>query len=156
MMLMMRMMMMMLMMRLMLRTMMSMATMTMMMWQVNALDGTVIEGWVKRQGYHPDQGWSPEWWYTPWLDAYYYAITTLTTVGYGDRTAYTDREKVFSIVTELAGGIIFGMLAGTLSSMVTEDNASQVITYSQPASQPASQPVSRPASRPRACGTQPL
>ena len=96
-------------------------------------------------------------WSTRYVDAYYYAITTLTTVGYGDRTPATDGEKVFSIVTELAGrwralcacpsphlacseviytgplnnelrvpesgGMIFGILAGTLSSMLTEANA---------------------------------
>ena len=42
-------------------------------------------------------------WSTRYVDAYYFAITTLTTVGYGDRTPATDGEKVFSIVTELAG-----------------------------------------------------
>lgn len=63
--------------------------------------------------------------WTPYLDAYYYAITTLTTVGYGDRCPHTDLEKVFSIVTEVAGGITFGILAGTLSAMLTESNASE-------------------------------
>ena len=57
-------------------------------------------------------------------DAYYYAITTLTTVGYGDRTPHTDLEKIISIISELAGGITFGILAGTLSAMLTESNAS--------------------------------
>ena len=113
---------------------------------------------------------------TRYLDAYYYAITTLTTVGYGDRVRpaaedyfvssfapslhtpspspglliisqpplsrhsvppaapyasqvpRTDAEKLFAIATELAGGMIFGILAGTLSAMVTEQNAAEVRT----------------------------
>ena len=35
----------------------------------------------------------------------------------------TDTEKLFSIMTELAGGMIFGILAGTLSAMLTEAGA---------------------------------
>lgn len=77
-----------------------------------------VRGWVQAMGWASNIGWS-----TRYVDAYYYAITTLTTVGYGDRTPSTDPEKVFSIVTELAGGMIFGILAGTLSSMLTEANA---------------------------------
>ena len=105
-------------------------------------------GWVHRLGYDPEvdyicsdlpdgmddenchsryatgpNNWPNSAWFSPYLDAYYYAITTLTTVGYGDRTPFTDMEKVFSIISELAGGITFGILAGTLSAMLTESNA---------------------------------
>ena len=43
-----------------------------------------------------------------------YAITTLTTVGYGDRTRNTDGEKMFSILAEIIGRVVFEVLAGTL------------------------------------------
>ena len=36
-------------------------------------------------------------------------------MGYGDRTPNTDSEKTFAILTEMAGGMVFGMLAGTPS-----------------------------------------
>lgn len=85
-----------------------------------------IPGWVEGMGWGASVGWS-----TRYVDAYYYAITTLTTVGYGDRTPNTDGEKVFSIVTELAGGMIFGILAGTLSSMLTEANAAAAAVESE-------------------------
>ena len=52
-----------------------------------------------------------------------YAITTLTTVGYGDRTPATLNEKVFSVFTEVAGGIVFGLLAGTLGGMLAAAGA---------------------------------
>jgi Ca2+-binding EF-hand superfamily protein len=105
------------------------------------VNGVTIHGWVRRLGYdssfdYTDDGtaheaynhisnWPVDDQVTPYLDAYYYAITTLTTVGYGDRCPVTDVEKVFSIVTEVAGGITFGILAGTLSAMVTESNAGE-------------------------------
>ena len=102
-------------------------------------NGGTAYGWVHRLGYasRVDYGdpehaqfatgpnkWPEDAWFSPYLDAYYYAITTLTTVGYGDRTPHTDMEKIFSIISELAGGITFGILAGTLSAMLTESNAS--------------------------------
>ena len=59
-------------------------------------------------------------WHHAYIDAYYYAITTLTTVGYGDRTPNTDLEKVYSILTELAGGIVFGVLTSSLGAMMLE------------------------------------
>ena len=118
-------------------------------------------------------------WEHAYIDAYYYAITTLTTVGYGDRTPNTgaqalvatllaamsllllplrrlrlrlplwlpcillrlqeqrplltqpwvaraDDEKLFSILTELAGGIVFGVLVSALGGMLTSARASQV------------------------------
>eukprot|EP01051_Picozoa_sp_SAG22_P011657 SAG22_NODE_1141_length_5388_cov_2.279259_3_plen_221_part_00 len=58
-------------------------------------------------------------WEHAYIDAYYYAITTLTTVGYGDRTPNTDPEKVYSIMAELAGGIVFGVLASMLGGMLS-------------------------------------
>ena len=44
---------------------------------------------------------------------------------YGDRTPNTDFEKITAILTELAGGIIFGILAGTLSTMLMQRSASE-------------------------------
>jgi Ca2+-binding EF-hand superfamily protein len=115
-------------------------------------NGGKVYGWVHRLGYDPQvdyvddpnhlsrvdgsefdpanaqfatgpDNWPDSAWFSPYLDAYYYAITTLTTVGYGDRTPHTDLEKIISIISELAGGITFGILAGTLSAMLTESNA---------------------------------
>eukprot|EP01043_Picozoa_sp_COSAG02_P050170 COSAG02_NODE_5127_length_4605_cov_2.189177_3_plen_139_part_00 len=49
-------------------------------------------------------------------------------VGYGDKTPFTNAEKVFAILCELAGCIIFGIIAGSLSSVaMTETLAEQKI-----------------------------
>lgn len=103
----------------------------------NGTAGKLLEGWVIRDGLHDwdvqedDTGsyTSPVGWGTRYLDAYYFAITTLTTVGYGDRTPETDSEKLFSVFTELAGGMIFGILAGTLSSMIAEVRSPRAILW---------------------------
>ena len=55
---------------------------------------------------------------TGYVTAFYWAITTLSTVGYGDITPATFGEKVFSILAELFGCVLFAMLIGTLGSMM--------------------------------------
>lgn len=46
-----------------------------------------------------------------WLDAVYFSIITLTSVGYGDISPKTDIGKVFTSVYILVGiGIIFGFI----------------------------------------------
>ena len=58
---------------------------------------------------------------TVYLDSLYYSVTTLTTVGYGDRVPFTDAEKVMSILCELAGSVIFGIIAGSLSAIAMSE-----------------------------------
>lgn len=54
--------------------------------------------------YHLVEGWRL-------LDSFYFAIITLTTVGYGDFSPQTDPGKIFTIFYVLAGiGIIFGFI----------------------------------------------
>jgi hypothetical protein len=49
-------------------------------------------------------------------------LRTLTTVGYGDRSAHTDAEKLWVCCVELSGTLIFGVMAGTLTSIISEAN----------------------------------
>ena len=88
-------------------------------------DGTELLGWVTSDGWNITEISNGVGWSRPYLDCYYYAVTTLTTVGYGDRGPTTDLEKVTAILTELAGGIIFGILAGTLSTMLMQSSAAE-------------------------------
>lgn len=54
--------------------------------------------------YHTTEGWRI-------LDALYFSVTTLTTVGYGDLSPQTDMGKIFTILYLFAGiGIIFGFV----------------------------------------------
>jgi voltage-gated potassium channel Kch len=46
-----------------------------------------------------------------WLDALYFSVITLTTVGYGDLSPQTDVGKLFTIFYIISGiGIIFGFM----------------------------------------------
>ncbi len=46
-----------------------------------------------------------------WLDALYFSVITLTTVGYGDFTPQTNLGKIFTMAYIITGiGIIFGFI----------------------------------------------
>ncbi|MFA6393699.1 MAG: potassium channel family protein [Patescibacteria group bacterium] len=54
--------------------------------------------------YHLIEGWR-------WLDSFYFSVTTLTTVGYGDLAPRTDAGKIFSIIYIFVGmGVILGFI----------------------------------------------
>lgn len=55
-------------------------------------------------------------WY---MIAFYYVITSITTVGYGDVTAKNMVEKVFAIIIMLVGVMTFSFVAGSLTSLIT-------------------------------------
>ncbi|MEK7464182.1 MAG: potassium channel family protein [Patescibacteria group bacterium] len=46
-----------------------------------------------------------------WIDALYFSVTTVTTVGYGDLAVQTDMEKIFTMLYIIFGiGIMFGFI----------------------------------------------
>jgi len=49
---------------------------------------------------------------------------TISTVGYGDYTAHTDLEKVWSMVSMLFGALIFAGITGSLSARMTSTKGS--------------------------------
>ncbi|MFN8483523.1 MAG: potassium channel family protein [Anaerolineae bacterium] len=60
-----------------------------------------------------------------WIDAFYFGVVSLTTVGYGDVTPKTDPGKLFAMVYLLAGvGLLSGLIAivgdGTRRSVAQE------------------------------------
>jgi voltage-gated potassium channel Kch len=58
--------------------------------------GTVI--------YHYLEGWS-------YIDAFYFSVVTLTTIGFGDLTPQTDAGKLFTVVYIILGlGMILGFI----------------------------------------------
>ena len=58
-----------------------------------------------------------------YLKAFYWAITTLSTVGYGDITPNTDAEMGYACFAELLGSMIFGIMIGSLSTMLMSGKA---------------------------------
>jgi CRP-like cAMP-binding protein len=63
-----------------------------------------------------------------YLRAYYWALYTLTTVGYGSLTVPTNCEKMFAVGVMLAGSIFNAMISALLSSMVeSSDQSSSLV-----------------------------
>ena len=63
--------------------------------------------------YHLEEGWS-------WLDALYFSVITLSTVGYGDLDPTTPLSKIFTMAFILLGISIFVSFA----SMLAKERAS--------------------------------
>ena len=50
--------------------------------------------------------------------SYYYTVTTITTVGYGDISATGTLERIFAIILMMGGVFAFSFATGTLSSIL--------------------------------------
>ncbi|CDW86372.1 cation channel family protein [Stylonychia lemnae] len=62
---------------------------------------------------------------TLYLTSFYYTVTTIVTVGYGDIHAYSSGEKFMSIILMIIGVIAFSFATGSLSSIISNYDASQ-------------------------------
>lgn len=84
------------------------------MWYFTAkIENFSYDTWVWRYGVEND----PKSYL--YLMGLYFAITTLTTVGYGDIAAGTTGERIICILWMMFGVGFYSLLAGTLSSMLT-------------------------------------
>lgn len=53
---------------------------------------------------------------TKYITSAYWAMMTISTVGYGDVSVTTDREKVVALMTMLFGALVFAAITGSLSA----------------------------------------
>ena len=60
-----------------------------------------------------------------YINALYWTVATLTTVGYGDITPETDSERVYAVVTMVLGYSLIGYLIGSIAGIITKKNPSQ-------------------------------
>ena len=58
---------------------------------------------------------------TIYVNSFYFILTTITTVGYGDIGGHTTYELFFSMVIEFIGLTFFSFLTGTISQMFSGD-----------------------------------
>jgi len=59
--------------------------------------------------------------------AFYFTVTTIVTVGYGDVTPKNDAERIFCVILMLIGVISFSFLTSTLTSIITTIDANEAI-----------------------------
>jgi len=59
-----------------------------------------------------------------YVGAFYWAFTTMTTVGYGDITPTTARERLFTVATMMVGASLFGYIVGHVTTLVGNSQAS--------------------------------
>ena len=58
----------------------------------------------------------------------YWALTTLTTVGYGDITPTNDAERVYTLIALLIGALVFGYLMTSVGDLVANlDNRANMV-----------------------------
>ena len=53
------------------------------------------------------------------IDSFYFILTTITTVGYGDLSGGTTPEYVFSMIAEFVGLSFFSFLMGSINTMLS-------------------------------------
>ena len=63
-----------------------------------------------------------------YLYSIYWALMTLTTVGYGDITPTNDTERVYVLFCLLVGAVVFGFLLSTLGDVLSnvDQNATKI------------------------------
>mmetsp|Transcript_115569 Transcript_115569/g.326721 ORF Transcript_115569/g.326721 Transcript_115569/m.326721 type:complete len:671 (-) Transcript_115569:125-2137(-) len=80
------------------------------LYMVANLHNDLSTTWVGRRGIEGEEPLNL------WMHSMYFVMTTFTTVGYGDMSAYTNGEMVFACIMMLAGALVNGII---LSEIVT-------------------------------------
>lgn len=57
--------------------------------------------------------------YELYITSFYFTVTTIMTVGYGDITAQSNSEKLLCILLMLIGVVSFSFATGSISSIIT-------------------------------------
>lgn len=60
---------------------------------------------------------------TIYISAFYFILTTITTVGYGDISGSTTKEYLYCMFVEFVGLTFFSFLTGTISVMFSGDQS---------------------------------
>jgi voltage-gated potassium channel len=66
-----------------------------------------------------------------YLMALYWAMTTITTIGYGDITPETQPQIIFTMVVQIIGVTIFGFLIGKIAGIFSKKDPAEMEYYSQ-------------------------
>ena len=79
-----------------------------------ALINAEEDNWVANYGLDPNGG---DYW-TKYTSSLYWAIATLTGVGYGDISARTTSERIIAIIASIGGSTVFGFIIGNIATIM--------------------------------------
>jgi len=93
--------------------------------QIGTMKGGWVDSYIEDQKDATGNGAITKWDYVAevYTNAFYFILTTITTVGYGDITGTTTAELCFSMVVEFVGLTFFSLLTGTISVMFSGDQS---------------------------------
>jgi len=66
-----------------------------------------------------------------YLASLYWAMTTLTTVGYGDIIPHSDEERMWAMFSMVVGGVFYGYIVGTITSIVSDRDLNASAFYAR-------------------------
>ena len=75
--------------------------------------------WLVAQGWSAAHTSRKKYLRSIYLSAYYFCMTTMATVGYGEITPRCDLERTFVVVLEGVGGLVWAMVVASLTSAVS-------------------------------------
>jgi len=71
-------------------------------------------GWLRIQF---DKGHTQDSLNSIYITSFYWVITSFSSIGYGDVTAITQKEKQFALLIEMLGIGVFGYMIGTIQTL---------------------------------------
>lgn len=74
-------------------------------------------------------GITPEMRDSQYCTAFYWAFTTMTTVGYGDITPMSDNERLYAITMMIAGATVFGYISGSIAALASQENGGEALIH---------------------------
>ena len=82
------------------------------------------KGWVVTFGLLNADATVPEF-TDPWITALYWAVTTMSTIGYGDISPQTEPERIIGMFLMVIGAAFFAWITGSITSLMTAKSACQ-------------------------------
>ena len=77
------------------------------------------DGWIAEKGMVDENGELIEGLYFAWISSFYWAVTTMTTIGYGDISAGTATERGIACIAMCLGCGLFAWTTGKITHVLT-------------------------------------